>query len=922
MTEQDAYRRMQEVFLHASALDKDQRAAYLDSACADDPEMRSEVEEMLAAESRVGTFLESPVSPPDASRSPPIVKTDPKTIGPYKLQTRLGSGGMGVVYLAEQTEPVRRQVALKLIKIGMDTEQVVARFEMERQSLAMMEHPGIARVLDAGATDDGRPYFVMEVVRGKPITDFCNRQGLSLDQRLDLFARVCDALHHAHQKGIIHRDIKPSNVLVEDRTGEVTPKIIDFGIAKATNQRLVEVGLHTGVGQIIGTPEYMSPEQADASGLDIDTRSDIYSMGIMLYKLLAGALPFDSPKGRSAGLSQIQRVLSEEAPPTPSTKVSSVDEEKITCGLSPRELGRRLKGDLDWIVMKAIDKDLNHRYQSVSEFASDIRRHLAHEPVLASPPGTTYRLRKFVRRHRTAVTGAVAGIILLLAGVVATTSQAIRATRAEREALHQAALAADVNDFLISMLSEANPANRPAGIEFTVVDALETAAHMVDAGDRSPRLEAEVRRVVGVTFYSLGRYSEAELQTRTALEALESLDEIPAIEVAHLKVQLGNILVDGGQLDEAERVLEEAREVFAAAGADFVVAWATATHYLGDVASVRGDHDAAREFNNAALLAARTVDGDPAATIEASVLIDLGSLDLEMMEVESAEARIREGLSLQRSVFGDHHPTIATTQLSLAKVLSGKGEFETADQLFQASLETTRKIFGEDHIRVAVILHNYGFHLMNRNPEQAEIYLRQTVQVLEKRGNDVAVARALDVLAAAQMDRGNHDQAEISFTRALDLRRVSLPDDHRDIAQSLNNLATLFMRSQRYDRAIPMFEQALERFLRIHGERSPQVVIVTYNLGSTQSDAGHLNKALINLESAFARATEIFPAGHLNTAVIQAKYGECLSRLHRFTEAEALLIPAHETIKAQLGGEHWRTRQATEMLAENSRRRK
>ena len=918
MTEREAYRRLQEVFLHASALAKDERATYLDSACADDPSLRAEVEAMLAAESQVGTFLESPAISPASGKRRTAAKRDPEIIGPYRLQKRLGAGGMGVVYLAEQMEPVRRQVALKLIKIGMDTEQIVARFELERQALAMMEHPGIARVLDAGATDDGRPYFVMEVVRGTPITDFCDKKGLGLDQRLALFARVCDALNHAHQKGIIHRDIKPSNVLVESRGGEVTPKIIDFGIAKATNQRLIEGGLHTGIGQIIGTPEYMSPEQADASGLDIDTRSDIYSMGVMLYELLAGILPFDFSADRSAGL---KLILSEKEPPTPSTRVSSVDGSRITCGLSPRELGRKLKGDLDWIVMKAIDKDLDRRYQAVSEFASDIRRYLAHEPVLASPPGTTYRLRKFVRRHRTAVAGFVMGILLLLGGVVATTSQAIRATRAEREARHQAALAADVNDFLISMLSEANPANRPAGTEFTVVDALETAAHIVDAGDRSPRLEAEVRRVVGVTFYSLGRYDEAELQTRSALETLQSLDQVPAIEVARLKVQLGAILVDSGESDEAIRNLEEARAVFAHAGDDHIVAWATATNELADVATMRGDHKAAEELNNAALDAARSVDGDPAATIEASVLIDLGSLDLELMKVESAEARIREGLSLQRAVLGENHPTIAGTQLSLAKVLSEKGEFDTANQLFQASLETTRKVFGESHIRVAVVLHNYGFHLMNRDPEQAEIYLREAVQLLEGRGNDVAVARALDVLAAAQLDREDYDQAERSFLRALDLRRDSLPDEHPDIAQSLNNLGSLHMRSGRYDQAVPLLADALDRYSGLYGERHPMVVVVTYNLGSAQSDAGTLHEAQRNLEAAYSLAAEIFPAGHLNTAVMQAKYGECLSRLHRFTDAEALLLPARAQIEAQLGSEHWRTRQASEMVAEHLARR-
>jgi len=914
VTDRESYRRLQEIFLEASSLARDKRPEFLDRACAGDPVMRTEVEEMLAAESQVGTFLESPAVSPSSPKPRSGEAPDPTAIGPYRIEKRLGSGGMGVVYLAEQREPVRRQVALKLIKSGMDTEQVVARFEMERQTLALMEHPGIARVLDAGATDDGRPFFVMEVVRGTPITNFSDEKGLSLDQRLSLFIRVCDALHHAHQKGIIHRDIKPSNVLVENQNGEVTPKIIDFGIAKATNQRLVEGGLHTGIGQIIGTPEYMSPEQADVSGLDIDTRSDIYSMGVMLYELLSGTLPFDTATERSAGLGQIQRILSKEDPPTPSSKVSSIDGSKIKCGLNSRDLGRKLKGDLDWIVMKAIDRDLDRRYQSVSEFASDIRRYLADEPVLASPPGTAYRLRKFVRRHRTAVAGSAAAVLLLLAGVFATTSQAIRATRAEREARHQAALAADVNDFLITMLSEANPENRPAGIDFTVVDALETAAHMVDSGDRSPRLEAEVRRVVGVTFYSLGRYEEAELQLRTALEALNSLEVVPTAEVARLEIQLGTVLVDSGEVDEAERILVAAREALAAAGPEHVVSWATATNSLADVARVRGHHEAAKKLNEIALAAVRSTDGEAADSIEANVLIDLGAMDLELMMIESAEERIREGLALQRIVLGDNHPTIARTELKLAKVLAEKGEVDTADRLFRASLETTREVFGERHIRVAVVLHNYGFHLMDRNPGQAEIYLQEAVEILEERGNDVAVARALDVLAAAQMDLEEYDRAETNFNRSLELRRRTLPDDHPDIAQSINNLGSLYMRSHQYDRAVTMLERALDQYRQVLGDRHPQVVVVTYNLGSTLSDAGRLEEARVRLESSWSVATEVFPKGHLNTAVIQAKYGECLGRLARFEEAETLLTPAFEAITAQLGDGHWRSRQAAGMV--------
>jgi tetratricopeptide (TPR) repeat protein len=705
-------------------------------------------------------------------------------------------------------------------------------------------------------------------------------------------------------------------VLVESRDGEATPKIIDFGIAKATDPRLIDRSQPTVLGQVIGTPEYMSPEQAEMSVVDIDTRTDIYSMGVLLYVLLSGSLPFPSLTLRSSGFGEIQRVLLEEEPSRPSSRVSSADEGGIDCGIDSRVLARRLKGDLDWIVMKAIDKVLDRRYQSASELAADVRRYLADEPVLASAPGTVYRLGKFVRRHRVAVTGFVTGILLLLGGVVATTSQAIRATRAEHEARIQAALAADVNEFLVSMLAEANPANHPPGREVTVVEALETAAHMVDTGDRSPRLEAEVRRVVGETFHTLSRHDEAEEQTRAALEMLRGLDRIDPTEVARLEVQLGVILLDRGDIDGASLSFETARETFAAAGYASVLQWAEATRHLADLANIRGELEPAAELFEAALVAARTVDGDEATRAEASALIKLGALDLERMNLDSAEDRIREGLTLQRAVEGELHPTVADTLRQLAMVLSEKGQFEEADELLRDSLETIRSVYGEGHVRVALSLQNYGRHLLKMKPELAVPYLREAVDVLADLGNDIGVAIALDTLAAAQLDLGHYEEAEESFLRALELRLVSLPADHPEIAQSLNNIGTVHMRSGRYDRAEPMFEQALERFRRIYGDQHPWVAVATYNLGSTQSDAGRLTQALANLERAVDLAAGIYPEGHVNLAVMRAKYGECLGRLSRFAEAEEILFPAHTVISAQLGDEHWRTQQAAEMVAE------
>ena len=338
------------------------RAAYLDEVCGSDLDLRRRVERLLDAQAKVGSFLDAPAAGPTMSFPSPQVMEGPGTvIGPYKLLEQIGEGGMGIVYMAEQTQPVRRKVAMKIIKPGMDTKQVIARFEAERQALAMMDHPNIAKVLDAGATESGRPYFVMELVRGIPITEYCDQHRLSIPERLDLFMRVCQAVQHAHQKGIIHRDIKPGNVLVTSLDGVPVPRIIDFGIAKATGQSLTEKTLFTGFAQLIGTPLYMSPEQAEMSAVDIDTRSDIYSLGVLLYELLTGTTPFDRDTFRTAALDEIRRMIREDEPPKPSTRLGALGATLTTVSenrqTDSRKLDRSLRGELDWIVMKALEKD-------------------------------------------------------------------------------------------------------------------------------------------------------------------------------------------------------------------------------------------------------------------------------------------------------------------------------------------------------------------------------------------------------------------------------------------------------------------------------------------------------------------------------------------------------------------------------------
>jgi len=398
-----------------------ERSAYLDGICSDNADLRAKVEKLLKANEEAGDFLEAPVFDADITYdTSPITEVPGAVIGKYKLLEQIGEGGMAVVYMAEQERPVRRKVALKIIKLGMDTKQVVARFEAERQALAMMDHPNIATVFDAGATEAGRSFFVMELVKGVSITEYCDKNKLGTRERLELFIQVCKAIQHAHQKGIIHRDIKPTNVMVTLHDGLPVPKVIDFGIAKAMNQRLTEKTLFTRYAQMIGTPAYMSPEQAEMSGLDVDTRTDLYSLGVLLYELLTGTTPFDAEKLRSAGYLELQRIIREEEPTRPSTKLNTLGDSLLDIakyrGTQPDLLRKSLRGDLDWIVMKSLEKDRTRRYQTVHALVEDVQRHLRNEPILAGSPGVVYRLQKYFRRHRYQVIMATA-VMVLIAGL-------------------------------------------------------------------------------------------------------------------------------------------------------------------------------------------------------------------------------------------------------------------------------------------------------------------------------------------------------------------------------------------------------------------------------------------------------------------------------------------------------------------------
>ena len=717
-----------EIFTEAIQLPREEQSAFLDQACAGDDDLRRRVWALLASNERAGNFLEQPptVSISKGRANVAAGEKPGDRVGSYKLLQQIGEGGCGVVFVAEQEEPIRRRVALKVIKPGMDTKSVIARFEAERQALALMDHPNIAHVFDAGATESGRPYFVMELVEGLKISDYCNQHSLPLSERLELFVRVCGAIQHAHQKGIIHRDIKPSNVLVTAGSdGKPVPKVIDFGIAKATDgQQLTDKTIFTAHEMLLGTPAYMSPEQAALTSAHVDTRTDIYSLGVLLYELLTGTTPFDTRELLKAGFDEVRRVVRDEEPVRPSTRLTTMRAAELVNvskhhGAEATKLIREMRGDLDWLVMKALEKDRGRRYQTADSFADDIQRYLKRETVSARPPSRLYQFQKLVSRHK--LEFAVFGIVLatLAAGLSITTwslakekqahheadlargeanKERKKAETGEQNALTEATRSKEVTRFLKMMLQGADPLVALGGDTTILREILDRAVkRLEDELKEQPAVQADLRMTIGRIYGSLGRYEQGESLIRQALAFYRSSPAGVELEISEALDILSLMHQRQGRWQEAEQAGREAVEIETRLkdnpGMRLVV---KETHLAWTIVNRTNRASEAEALFRKALAAGERLVGE-----QSEQLLDaksgLGTALRMQDKLDEAEKLFRECIALRQNKHSLDLPDVGHQVSGLASVLEWKGKLEEAGQLHRQCLDLRRKILGADH---------------------------------------------------------------------------------------------------------------------------------------------------------------------------------------------------------------------------------
>jgi serine/threonine protein kinase len=887
-----------------------ERAAYLEAACGGDAALRSEIERLLAAHPRAVDFLEQPAAaafaaglpgelttgavPPAADEADPLRAGLGERVGPYKLLQQLGEGGMGVVYLAEQQVPVRRQVALKVVKAGMDSAQVLARFEQERQALALMDHPHIAKVLDAGTTAQGRPYFVMELVKGTPITKYCDERRLTPRQRLELFVPVCQALQHAHQKGIIHRDIKPSNVLVAPYDGHPVVKVIDFGVAKAAGQRLTERTLFTEVGSVVGTLEYMSPEQAELNNQDIDTRSDIYSLGVLLYQLLTGTTPLTREQLKQVAFTEVLRLIREEDPPRPSTRLSeskdSLPSVSAQRQMEPAKLARLVRGELDWIVMKALEKDRGRRYETADGLARDLQRYLVDEPVEACPPSASYRLRKYLRRHRGSVLAAALVLFGLLAGTVGTTIGLVQA-RAERDRARQAEAVANeqrdqkaeaeqaarleadkaraFSQFLTDdLLAQADPALNAPMDRLTVLELVDRASAQVEGRFASqPLIEAEIRRTLGQVYLGLGQLERAEDHLRAALALNRRLGDAHP-ETCRTTAVLGWVV---GERNQSR--WEEGFELLR-------------TSVAGLSAVLGPDHP---------------------DTLTAK--ISLACAYKGTGRIAEAVALCQETERLARTRLGPGHRDTWRAILNLAALYQETGRREEGLAQCQEALRLAQDQLGPDHPGTLLALNHLSWHyLRTRQVEQAAAQAKKALAISQAtlRPDSLWTFVAMSQVALVYHEAGRSQprwlpEAIEWWKKVLQRAQDKLGPDHGETLNVMAYLGDAYLLGKQPDLALPLLEDALPRARTHLGSDHVVTLKAMHNLADAYALKGQNDKALLLHQETVARARAKFGPQDSLTFLCLGSLARAYTAANRPGDA----VPAFEELlrlrKAQRG---------------------
>ncbi len=902
--------------------------------------------EAAKAENELAGKATSPQSLPRIETVVPPQPGPDTMIGPYRLLDRIGQGGMGTVFRALQTEPVEREVALKVVKPGLESRQFVARFEAERQALALMDHPNIARVLDAGTTDDGRPFFVMELVQGITITEHCDAHRLSIRQRLELFLQVCRAVQHAHQKGVIHRDLKPSNVLVTVYDGSPVPKVIDFGVVKITGPTVTDRTTFTGWGTLVGTLQYMSPEQAELNQLDIDTRCDIYSLSVLLYELLTGTTPLVRSQLHDLGLLEVLRMIREEEPARPSARISTLREASTASAnrqSDPRRLTNLLRGELDWIVMKGLEKERDRRYATTNGLAADIRRYLDDEPVHARPPSAWYRFCKLARRNKVILSTASLVMASLLLGTVLSTWQAFRASEAKYDAFVQMNRAqkaeqeakdsenvarvseADTAAFAAFLVENVLMASRPEGeqgglgIDTTVLVALESAEASMESVFRGqPRAELIARQSMGVTWRHLRKYQSSERHLRRAVELATSLYGPTDDATLKARNSLGVLLDHMGRREDAVQELEEVLRLrIAEYGTDD-------PRTLNTMSNLGLAYEHAQNFAEAVRLLEEVFRKrqEVLGLDDSQTLVSMRFLGSEYARV----GRLPESIQLledarQRSIatLGEDDRGTLATAYALAETYQSAGRHEDSIDLMEDAVRIWKQKEGPEHLSTvaAMGLLAFAYRACGRLDEAVEL-LRETLRVQQaKLGSEHrSTLVSLRELAHIYRAAGRPEDALPLIEQVLEIQRVQLGAGHRETLQTMNALAATFWSTGQLDRSVPLFEELLSLHKEKFDEDHPHTLAVMLNLATNYRDAARIDEAMPLFEETLRRMHTRLGKQHPLTLATQHNMSVAWRRQERWDKALPLLEASLEGQRARLPAESPKLAMLLEQLGE------